>query len=131
MFSPSNLLQKNKSPLVRFERGERATVVSETDAVPKKKRKRHQTHTKNTMVVRKKKTSRKPRVIKGRLQVRVVGYSGVQKLTPASLIPYLPTNKIKAAAKKVLSRSATTKRTTTKKRKRVSKRKRRTKKRKS
>jgi hypothetical protein len=41
----------------------------------------------------------------------VSGYSGVQKIAPGSLIPYLPLTKIKAAAKKVLRANRVPKRT--------------------
>lgn len=83
--------------------------------------------------------SKKPRVVKGRLQIRVRGYAGVQKIAPSTLIPFLPTVKLRAAAKKVLSRSSAVKRSGPKKKRKVSrkrssagakKKKRRTKKRK-
>lgn len=45
----------------------------------------------------------KVRVVKGRVNVRVGGYTGVQKIAASHLIRYLPASKLKAAAKKVLS----------------------------
>jgi hypothetical protein len=46
--------------------------------------------------------SGKLRVVKGRVNVRVAGYLGVQKLAPSKLIPYLPATKVRQAAKRVL-----------------------------
>lgn len=41
-------------------------------------------------------------MVKGRVNVRVAGYLGVQKLAPSKLIPYLPATKVRQAAKKAL-----------------------------
>lgn len=46
--------------------------------------------------------SKKPRLIKGRLNVRIRGYSGVQKLAPSALIKYIPATKLRLAARRVL-----------------------------
>jgi len=61
----------------------------------------------------------KARVVKGRLNLRVAGYQGVQKIPPSSVIPYIPLTKLRAAAKKVLSK---TKKTTGKRRRRTGRR---------
>lgn len=53
--------------------------------------------------------SRKLRVVKGRINLRVAGYSGIQKIAPGSLVPYLPINKLRLAAKKALAASGKTK----------------------
>jgi len=76
---------------------------------------------------RKRKTTRKVskgrlRVVKGRVNLRLSGYSGVQKIPPGSLIPYLPLNKVRAAAKKVLKANRVPKKSLRKK-KRSSRRK--------
>lgn len=70
-------------------------------------------------------SKKKPRMVKGRLQIRVGGYTGVQKIPPSALMKYLPTVKLKAAAKKLLSQSVTSKksRPASKKRRRTKKRK--------
>jgi hypothetical protein len=59
------------------------------------------------------------RVVKGKVNVRVAGYLGVQKLAPSKLIPYLPTTKVRQAAKRALVASGNrpTRKRTSKKRK--------------
>jgi hypothetical protein len=47
-------------------------------------------------------SSRKPRVVKGRVNLKVAGYSGLQKIAPSLLIPYLPASKLRQAAKRAL-----------------------------
>lgn len=61
--------------------------------------------------------SSKPRVIKGRVNIRVAGYPGVQKVAPSQLIPFLPVTKLKAAAKKALGDKRQKKKKTTRRRK--------------
>jgi hypothetical protein len=43
--------------------------------------------------------------------LRVAGYSGVQKIAPSALIPYLPATKLRQAAKRALGASGKKKRT--------------------
>jgi hypothetical protein len=64
--------------------------------------------------------SKKPRVVKGRVNLRVAGYTGLQKIPPSALIPYLPANKLRQAAKKALGKAGkkTKKRRVTKRRRR-------------
>lgn len=100
-----SLDQEKKMPPKRRRRVTRAS----TNGV-KKRRRRTKTRLGRT-------SSKKPRVVKGRLQIRVGGYTGVQKIPPSSLIPFLPTNKIRLAAKRVLSRNSTSKRRGSRKRK--------------
>lgn len=83
-------------PLVRFQNIGRAELIS-SSSMPKK------TKTSKTKSRAKSTASRKPRVVKGRINLRVAGYSGVQKLAPSSLIPYLPITKLRLAAKKALA----------------------------
>jgi len=42
------------------------------------------------------------RVVKGRVNLKVTGYSGTHTLGAAALLQFVPLNKIRAAAKKVL-----------------------------
>jgi hypothetical protein len=42
---------------------------------------------------------------KGRLALRLAGYSGVQRLAPSQLVRFIPLSKLKQAARKVLSRT--------------------------
>ena len=44
------------------------------------------------------------RVVKGQVSLRVGGHPGVQRLRAGQLIPFLPLNKLRAAAKRVLGR---------------------------
>lgn len=50
-------------------------------------------------------SSKRPRVVKGRVNIKVPGYKGLQKVAPSSLIPYLPASKLRQAAKKALGAS--------------------------
>lgn len=69
------------------------------------------------------KGTKKPRMVKGRLQIRVAGYTGVQKIPPSTLIPYLPAVKLRAAAKKMLSQSGAVSKARGKKRKKGTRKK--------
>ena len=42
------------------------------------------------------------RLIKGRLALRVAGYSGLQRIAPSQLVRFVPLSKLKTAAKRVL-----------------------------
>lgn len=42
---------------------------------------------------------------KGRLALRIGGYSGVQRLAPSQLVRYIPLAKLKQAARKVLAKT--------------------------
>jgi hypothetical protein len=85
-----------RKPLLRFETSERAQLIS-TSMPSSGKRRRRSGKTSAS--------SKKPRVVKGRVTLRVAGYSGVQKLPPSALIPYLPANKLRQAAKRALGAS--------------------------
>ena len=88
-------------PLLRFENFGRAQLISNS-SMPKKARSTKTKRAKST-------ASRKPRIVKGRINLRVAGYSGIQKIAPSSLVPYLPINKLRLAAKKALAASGKTK----------------------
>lgn len=104
----------HRKPLLRFETGERAQLI--TTSMPSSgKRKRRSGKTSST--------NKKPRVVKGRVTLRVAGYSGVQRLPPSALIPYLPANKLKQAAKRALGATGK-KKTTRRKSKKGGKRRR-------
>lgn len=94
-------------PLVRFENFGRAQLISNT-SMPKK--------TKSKVKRGKSTNNKKPRIIKGRVHLKVAGYSGIQKITPSSLVPYLPINKLRLAAKKALGASGKTKKKSVKRR---------------
>ena len=87
----------SKKVLVKFEKVGQAKLVH--SSMPSKKKKSTQPKkSKGT-------SSAKPRVIKGRLNIRIAGYTGIQKVAPSQLIPFLPIAKVKQAAKRALSAS--------------------------
>ena len=98
-----------RRPLVRFENTGRAQLISST-SMPRKIRSKSRKGKSST-------SSRKPRVIKGRINLRVAGYTGVQKIAPSSLIPFLPVNKLRLAAKKALAASGKKKKVVRRRRK--------------
>lgn len=109
-------LHQHRKPLLRFETTERAQLISSSmpSASGKRKRKSGKRNRASSSA------GRKPKVIKGRVNIRVAGYSGLQKIAPSTLIPYLPANKLKQAAKKALG--ATGKRKTVKRKSKKRKR---------
>lgn len=90
----------HRKPLLRFETSERAQIISSSmpSAGGKRKRRSGKRSTSSS-------SSKKPRVVKGRVNLRVAGYSGLQKIAPSSLIPFLPASKLRLAAKKALGAS--------------------------
>lgn len=105
-------LHQHRKPLLRFETSERAQLIS-TSMPSSGKRKRRSGKTSSA--------SKKPKVVKGRVTLRVAGYSGVQKLPPSALIPYLPANKLRQAAKRALGASG--KKKTVRRKKKTTKKK--------
>jgi hypothetical protein len=85
-----------RKPLVRFDNKDHAKIVAELMPGVKRKNKQTKKAKKNSSV-------RKPKVINGRVNLKVAGYSGVQKVPPSQLIPYLPVNKVRQAAKRALT----------------------------
>jgi hypothetical protein len=101
----------HRKPLLRFETSERAQLIS--GSMPSSgKRKRRSGKKSSTSS-----SSKKPRVVKGRVTLRVAGYSGVQKIAPSALIPYLPATKLRQAAKRALGASGKKKKTVKRRRK--------------
>jgi hypothetical protein len=95
----------HRKPLLRFETSERAQLIS--TPMPSSGKRRRRAGKKSTTSS----SSKKPRVIKGRVTLRVAGYSGVQKIAPSALIPYLPATKLRQAAKRALGATGKKKRT--------------------
>lgn len=83
-------------PLLNYSKSDgRATLLdSESLMPPKRKRSTKRASSK---------ASRGVRIVKGRVALRVAGYSGVQRLAPSHLIKFVPLSKIRIAAKRVLS----------------------------
>lgn len=90
----------HRKPLLRFETSERAQLISTSMPSAVGRRKKRSGKRSATSG-----SSKKPRVIKGRVNLRVAGYSGLQKIAPSSLIPYLPASKLRQAAKRALGAS--------------------------
>lgn len=103
----------HRKPLLRFETSERAQIIS--SSMPPAGKRRVRSGKKKS--ASSSSSTRKPRVVKGRLALRVAGYSGLQKIPPSSLIPYLPVSKLRQAAKRALSASG--KKKTVRRRKRT------------
>src|SRR6266404_2419844 len=88
----SIILEKNKIST-------RASVIP--DSMPHRRRRTRKT--------KKRKTSKRRagptgghRLVKGRISLRVAGFKGVQRLGASQLCRFVPLNKLKAAAKKIL-----------------------------
>jgi len=60
----------------------------------------------------------KIRLVKGHLSLKVAGYPGVHRFGASQLIQFVPLNKIKVAAKKILSQSRVKRSSSSPKRKR-------------
>lgn len=84
-----------RKPLVKFETDGQAKLVSSSMPGKRKRTGRQSKKSRSSGTT-------KPRVIKGRVNVRVAGYKGVQKVPPSQLIPFLPSAKVRQAAKKAL-----------------------------
>ena len=105
----------SRKPLVQFNAAERARLV---DLMPSKRAPKRGGRGKRR--TRAGGGSKRLRVIKGRVNVRIPGY-GLQKIAPSSLIPYLPSVKIRQAAKRVFNAThkGTSKKRTTRGRRRT------------
>lgn len=94
-----------RKPLLNFsDTHERATLVdldSDSDSMPSKRKSYKRKGSRKTP----RKGLKGVRVTKGKISLKVTGYSGIQKLGASELIHYIPLSKLKVAAKKVLRRS--------------------------
>ena len=86
-----------RKPLVRFETSDRAQLITASSSMPARKRSR--------ATGKRRTTKGKPKLVNGRIALRVSGFSGTQKISPSALIPYLPITKLRAAAKRALNKS--------------------------
>lgn len=110
-----------KKPLVSYYTRERASLnlptsnlsvvsgdsnLDVSDSMPRKRRaggaSRNRRKTIKKSRKRRTRTSNKIRVVGGRIKLRVTGYQGLQSLAPSSLIRFIPTTKLRLAARKVL-----------------------------
>lgn len=102
----------HRKPLLRFETSERAQLISAS--MPSSGARKKKTTGKKS---KSPSGNKKPKVVKGRVTLRVAGYSGVQKIAPSALIPYLPATKLRQAAKRALGASGKKRKTTKRKKK--------------
>jgi hypothetical protein len=110
---------EDRKLLLNFSRNqERATLVDndfDLSMSSKKSKKGRKKSRKGSRRYRGLKFAKGVRVSKGKVSLRIAGYSGLQKLGASELIRFVPLNKLKSAAKKILKRSG--KKTTRKRRK--------------
>jgi hypothetical protein len=126
-------------PLLNFStRDERATLLPvESELMPRRRRRVTTTRTTRTTrsVTKRRRTLRRKkrrvrtikgvRLVKGRLALRVAGYSGVQHIPPSQLVKFVPLAKLKTAASRVLGSRRRTKKQVKRRRKRLAIRRRR------
>lgn len=111
-----------RKPLVSFSNRERATLAVSPPPMPKRSKRRGASN--RTTVRRRRKTagSNKIRVVGGKVRLRVTGYQGLQSLSPSALVRFIPTTKLRLAARRVLNTQG---RIANRKRRRTVKRKKR------
>ena len=86
----------NRAPLVSYTTPNRASLV------PESSRKKEPAAFMKRKKGGKQSKSKKIRLVKGKLQLRVQGYDGVQRIPSSHLIRFIPSAKLRLAAKKVL-----------------------------
>ena len=99
----------HRKPLVDFATRERASIVSTPSAstsMPRKTRRKAAPRKRSTRRRSKRLSgTNKIRIVGGRVRLRVVGYSGLQALAPSALVRFIPTTKLRLAARRVLRQS--------------------------
>ena len=95
----------DRAPLVCFSTQQRARLLGGEES---KQQQQQQNSTNNWFSMSKRKGSKQPkskkiRLVKGgRIQLRLAGFSGVQTIPSSHLIRYIPSSRLRFAAKKVL-----------------------------
>ena len=93
----------DRAPLVCFSTQQRARLLGGEES-----KQQQQNSTNNWFSMSKRKGSKQPkskkiRLVKGgRIQLRLAGFSGVQTIPSSHLIRYIPSSRLRFAAKKVL-----------------------------
>ena len=82
----------DRRPLVSYAPNNRAFLYNEEDTILPE----------HTFSMPPRKQPSKVRVVKGRVQLRVAGYNGVQSLASSHLVRHIPSSKLRLAAKKLL-----------------------------
>jgi hypothetical protein len=96
--------QQRKPPLVRYSTQNRAILLSSANSMPKTRRAGGAV----TRSRRKRSVAagNKVRIVKGRVVVKVGGYPGTHRFGAGQLIRFVPLNRIKLAAKRILGSSS-------------------------
>lgn len=98
--------QENKLLVPYSENEERAQIINVSDlesSMPRKSKRLSKKRSKKSRRTTKGfKGFKGVKIVHGKLALKVLGYQGVQKLSPSQLIRFIPLNKLKTAAKKVL-----------------------------
>jgi hypothetical protein len=95
-----------RKPLVSYERSGGSERRARLE--PAEERRDHMpavTRYRSTTARRRRTSSKKVRVIKGRVKLQVAGFPGVQSLSPAHLVQHIPSSRLRVAAKKVLKQT--------------------------
>ena len=109
----SNLTSQCKQPFVEFSPNEdRANLMSMSGTLaPRRKRSRSTLRRKSRAPGRRRRTKRtktrvtKVRVVNGKVSLRIGGFPGVQRVGASQLVRFVPLNKLRTAAKRVLGAS--------------------------
>jgi hypothetical protein len=113
-----------RKPLVSFSTRERASLVLPKSMPPRRRKSsKRKTTTRRRTRRRSGAASNKIRIVGGRIRLRVTGYPGLQALAPSALVRFIPTTKLRLAARRVLrsaGQAPRRKRRTTRKRKATS-----------
>ena len=95
-----------RKPLLHYSEEEERANFFDTDnldsSMPRKKRSGKTRKAKGRSVA---KGFKGIKFSKGRLSLRIGGYSGIQRLAPSQLVRFIPLSKLKQAARKVLQKS--------------------------
>lgn len=93
-----------RKPLLCYSAQQDRASIVDISMSPAKKSKGGKTGGKGKKGGKKGKKGKKSRVkvVKGKVNLKVGGFSGVQHLLASHLVQYIPLNKLKAAARKVL-----------------------------
>jgi len=117
---PTSLSNRTSAPLVEFStRENRASLMSlgglgstSSSLSGRSRRRRRRTQRRSRLsatggVSRRRRRVRttRVRIVKGKVALRVSGFPNVQRLGASQLVRFVPLNKLRAAAKKVLGRS--------------------------
>lgn len=116
--------QERKLLVPYSENEERAQIINVSElesSMPRKSKRLSKKKSKRSKKIRNSfKGFKGVRIVNGKLALKVLGYQGVQKLAPSQIVRFIPLNKLKTAAKKVLHLTEHTK---SKRKKRKSKKK--------